>query len=216
MAEVREWRRLVVEVAMADKTGTWPFEAPLACVLDHLTSLALPVDRLGQLDHLARIVAVCEVQVGDGWQADPSRGDLRAFNAEFSVLYLLSGLTKSLPHPPDRWRVVGDRAAAWLRDLTERGGEFGDLDRHPDPCPGGEPGVPCEDGGTDLASLPTSPPEVLEQTWRKWQGLAVYWRRRAVRSERALARLEQHARAVRESSEDRGLIEGSPPRNFLL
>ena len=65
---------------------------------------------------LARIVARCEREVGDGWQVDPA-GELQTIGAEFSVLYLLSALTKSVPHPPDRWRILGNRAAAWLRDL---------------------------------------------------------------------------------------------------
>ena len=38
-----------------------------------------------------------------------------------SVSYLLVALTTSLPHPPDRWRILANRAAAWLRDLTKDG-----------------------------------------------------------------------------------------------
>ena len=58
---------------------------------------------------LARIVAVCEAQVGDGWQAEPTPpcelGDL---------LFVLADADGNV-----MWRQIGEAAAAWLRDITE-------------------------------------------------------------------------------------------------
>lgn len=56
---------------------------------------------------LARIVAVAEAQVGDGWQADPER----VHPGFWGVAWLLVPLS----HEPPDWAVVSDRAAAWLR-----------------------------------------------------------------------------------------------------
>jgi len=58
---------------------------------------------------LARIVARCEREIGDGWQADPSR----TYPTVWTVGWLM------LPMSSNQWTLVGDRAAAWLLDLTE-------------------------------------------------------------------------------------------------
>ena len=62
---------------------------------------------------LARIIAICEQEVGDGWQADPER----VHPGFWGVAWLLVPLS----HEPPDWAVVGDRAAAWLRSLTDGG-----------------------------------------------------------------------------------------------
>ena len=69
---------------------------------------------------LARIVAIAEAQVGDGWEADPDStaygcAEQDVYDA-FILLDPLANLTGSLC-----WKRVGDRAAAWLRSLTDGG-----------------------------------------------------------------------------------------------
>ena len=111
---VPEWRRLV------DAMPPKPFAErhPLAeilerlAVLDEYSDTGVDETRLYQMN-IARIVAVCEQQVGDGWQADPDvvpRG-------HWGIAWLLVPLS----HEPPGWTMVGNRAAAWLRDLTEGG-----------------------------------------------------------------------------------------------
>ena len=81
-------------------------------VLDEYSDTGVDETRLYQMN-IARIVAVCEQQVGDGWQADPDvvpRG-------HWGIAWLLVPLS----HEPPGWTMVGNRAAAWLRDLTEGG-----------------------------------------------------------------------------------------------
>ena len=62
---------------------------------------------------LARIVAICEQEVGDGWRANPDRVPVGHWG--------ISWLLVTLSHEPPAWRVLGDRAAAWLRSLTDGG-----------------------------------------------------------------------------------------------
>lgn len=62
---------------------------------------------------LARIVAICEREVGDGWQIDPDRVPV----GHWGISWLLVTLSKE----PPAWHVLGDRAAAWLRSLTDGG-----------------------------------------------------------------------------------------------
>lgn len=81
---------------------------PLGDVLMHLSALSAPkADDATREWHLANIVAVCEAQVGDGWQADPDR----VHPGFWGVAWLLVPLS----HEPPDWAVVSDRAAAWLR-----------------------------------------------------------------------------------------------------
>ena len=62
---------------------------------------------------LGKIIAICEAQVGDGWQADPER----VHPGFWGVAWLLVPLS----HEPPDWAVVGHRSAAWLRSLTDGG-----------------------------------------------------------------------------------------------
>ena len=55
---------------------------------------------------LARIVARCEREVGDGWQADPDRVRFKCG---------IQDLIDALP----AWTTLGNRTASWLRDLTD-------------------------------------------------------------------------------------------------
>jgi len=57
---------------------------------------------------LARIVARCEREIGDGWQADPSEWPMTP-----NMYTLLTYLTDS------KWRRLANAASAWLRDLTD-------------------------------------------------------------------------------------------------
>ena len=65
---------------------------------------------------LARIVAVAEAQVGDGWQADPDDWP-DSWDDPVDVWSLLDALCDT----EDKWQSIGDRAAAWLRSLTDGG-----------------------------------------------------------------------------------------------
>ena len=87
---------------------------PLGDVLMHLSALSVPkADDATRAWHLANIVAVCEDQVGDGWQADPER----VHSGFWGIAWLLVPLS----HEPPDWTVVGHRSAAWLRSLTDGG-----------------------------------------------------------------------------------------------
>jgi len=68
---------------------------------------------------LARIIAVCERQVGDGWRADPDLADFG--NDQKTVMWLLESLVRYFE--PVNYRRTGNRAAYWLRDLCDGGAE---------------------------------------------------------------------------------------------
>lgn len=105
-----EWRALVgLELAYECEVAR-SAEQALARVLWLLTQLVEGDDTSQQLA-LARIVAVCEAQVGDGWQADPSDWRRGAAHGLRGLIYAL-GFN-------EYWKPLGNRAAAWLRDLTE-------------------------------------------------------------------------------------------------
>lgn len=108
------WRELVGQAA---KVVT---DNPLEGVLKNLSVIAYNPSPEGLEWNLARIVAICEKEVGDGWQADP---DSTAYGGAeqdeydvFLLLYPLANLTGSFC-----WERVGDRSAAWLRSLTDGG-----------------------------------------------------------------------------------------------
>lgn len=108
------WRELVGQAA---KVVT---DNPLEGVLKNLSVIAYNPSPEGLEWNLARIVAICEQEVGDGWQADP---DSTAYGGAeqdeydvFLLLYPLVNLTGSFC-----WERVGDRSAAWLRSLTDGG-----------------------------------------------------------------------------------------------
>ena len=101
------WRELVGQAA---KVVT---DNPLEGVLKNLSVIAYNPSPEGLEWNLARIVAICEAQVGDGWQADPER----VWRGFWGVAWLLVPLS----HEPPDWTVVGHRSAAWLRSLTDGG-----------------------------------------------------------------------------------------------
>ena len=104
-----KWRELVDVWA-----GVVSTNSTLADVLGSLSGVARsgPSERATG-DRLAQIVAICEKRADDGWQADPERVP----TGFWGVAWLLVPLS----HEPPDWAVVGDRAAAWLRSLTDGG-----------------------------------------------------------------------------------------------
>lgn len=106
-----KWREAV------DERLGWAAElpSPLGSTLRELADL-----EYGKVDSyadpttvcLARIVAVCEAQVGDGWQADPARVGPFECGTDDLLDALLS---------PVSWTTLGCRAAEWLVRLTEDG-----------------------------------------------------------------------------------------------
>ena len=72
---------------------------------------------------LARIVAICEQEVGDGWQADPDEwGDTVTMHDLLGRLACLEydDHAMRLGKVTD-WQGLGHAAAAWLRSLTDGG-----------------------------------------------------------------------------------------------
>ena len=119
-APVPEWRRLV-DLA-AGRMDDWMLPTPLGTVLDIFSYLEMYPRRTGDIIQLARLVAVCEAQVGDEWKAnDPARND----GISHSVWRLMNFVQTPYAgeHRPtdNAWRALANRAAAWLRDLTEDG-----------------------------------------------------------------------------------------------
>ena len=100
-----KWRELVDLTARSIFTDV----DPLADVLSALSVLAAGDDVAVSLAH---VVAICEAQVGDGWQADPDREPY----ASHSVDLLLNLLVTA-----NRWQVTANAAAKWLRSLTDGG-----------------------------------------------------------------------------------------------
>ena len=80
---------------------------PLVVVLESLANVANP--RKVTEANLARIVAICEAQVGDGWQADPD--DLTANSLPFLIACVADG----------NWKGLATSSATWLRSLTDGG-----------------------------------------------------------------------------------------------
>ena len=102
-----KWREMV---DAAKSVRHWLPGNELAVTLYHLSELANSPDDSHQL---ACIVAMCEDKVGDGWEADPDRVPVGHWG--------ISWLLVPLSHEPPAWHVLGDRAAAWLRSLTDGG-----------------------------------------------------------------------------------------------
>lgn len=116
--EPPKWRSRVEEWGSNPQRS---FRTPLSCVLrllsridndtriDHDPSVAAPA----LLDDLARIVAVCEQEVGDGWRAD-------VIIPRPSTAYELARwLTDDSPLPTEHcWKSLGNAAAAWLAHLA--------------------------------------------------------------------------------------------------
>ena len=102
-----KWREMV------DGASRVVADNPLEHVLMRLSVIASDPSAEGLEWNLARIVALCEAQVGDGWKADPDRVPV----GHWGISWLLVTLSKE----PPAWHVLGDRAAAWLRSLTDGG-----------------------------------------------------------------------------------------------
>lgn len=105
-APVPQWRALV-DAARHFLTG----EEPLVAVLRSLACCVADDSKVTDANLASILVAVCEGQVGDGWKADPGRVP----HGHWGIAWLLAPLS----HEPPDWVVVADRAAAWLRDLTD-------------------------------------------------------------------------------------------------
>ena len=111
-----KWRELVDEAAAAANRH-W-LQEPLASTLYHL-HLAAAYERAEPYEHLANVIAICEAQVGDGWRADPDRANFG--NDPKTVMWLLDSLVRYFK--PANYRITGNRAAYWLRDLCDGGAE---------------------------------------------------------------------------------------------
>lgn len=91
---------------------------PLAAVLYSLHQIAQGTEVQYRL---ARIVAVAEREVGDGWKADP----LRCFSRQHSAWKLLGRFGRKGIDAPSvtDWMDLADAASHWLCDLTQDGAE---------------------------------------------------------------------------------------------
>ena len=97
---------------------------PLGDVLMHLSALSAPkADDATREWHLAHIIAVCEAQVGDGWEADPA-----CWSGTVTLHTLIDRLScdevDDYYTPVGKvtdWQGLGHAAAAWLRSLTDGG-----------------------------------------------------------------------------------------------
>lgn len=117
-----EWRRPLEKWEQSGAIGaSGSTLAAVLWLLHHmaiLTSTPVPDDESEELiEDLARIVVVCEQEVGDGWQADPD--SVKCVNqAVCDVDCLLECLDQQRIEGEYRWRSLGQRAASWLRYLT--------------------------------------------------------------------------------------------------
>ena len=111
--EVPEWRALVDEYAAEDVP---PQMAALSYVLHDLAEVERGTDPRYAL---ARIVARCEREIGDGWQADPS--GWVATPALHALLRCVAGVPTGpgTAWPETDWQGLANAASAWLRDLTD-------------------------------------------------------------------------------------------------
>lgn len=109
-----EWRKRVDALHPKGVTGTH-----LGAALYHLSHVANP-DHYDVAEELANIVVVCEVAVGGGWRADPddayslpSASDID----QCTAMWLMDSLVRYFE--PANYRNTGNRAAHWLRGLTD-------------------------------------------------------------------------------------------------
>ena len=91
-------------------------------LLRRVDDVRLAGTRGQDLDHLlglARIVARCEREIGDGWQADPS--GWVATPALHALLRCVAGVPTGpgTAWPETDWQGLANAASAWLRDLTD-------------------------------------------------------------------------------------------------
>lgn len=106
-----EWKQ---KVSQAHKVTDG--ESALSTVLHFLKHLADPRSTTDPAWNLARVVAICEQESGE--VADPDGADWGADDDPIDVLWLLDSLTRFLP--PSNWRITGNRAAYWLRDILSK------------------------------------------------------------------------------------------------
>ena len=114
-----KWREMVNEAraALLDEFK----QPPLPTVLSDLADIA--DNENDPRDSLARIIAICEDKVGDGWQADPDEwGDTVTMHDLLGRLACLEydDHAMRLGKVTD-WQGLGHVAAAWLRSLTDGG-----------------------------------------------------------------------------------------------
>ncbi len=110
--EVPKWR-VLANAGVRSLTS----EDPLTVVLRSLANVADPNKVTSA--NLARIIAVCEAQVGGGWQADPS--GWVATPALHALLRCVAGdpTGPGTAWPETDWQGLANAASAWLRDLTD-------------------------------------------------------------------------------------------------
>ena len=109
--EVPKWR-VLANAGVRSLTS----EDPLTVVLRSLANVADPNKVTSA--NLARIIAVAEREVGDGWQVEPDL--IRMCHPDrrdrCDLDCLIDALTKD---GESRWTVLGGRTAAWLKAITE-------------------------------------------------------------------------------------------------
>ena len=112
---VPQWRKRVDALHPKGVSGS-----NLGAALYHLSHVANP-SHYDVAEELANVVVVAEVAVGNGWRADPD--DLRRGLFESSettgVMFIAEALTNF--YEPSNWKVAGNRAAAWLREIITDG-----------------------------------------------------------------------------------------------
>ena len=114
-----KWRQ-IVDLTARSITARSVFTDvdPLADVLSALSELAAGDDVAVSL---AQVVAICEAQVGDGWQADWTGWGLDGrWHTAWGLLVALANDGGYQPSESD-WRHTGRVAAHWLRSLTDGG-----------------------------------------------------------------------------------------------
>lgn len=106
------------KVALAH-TATEDDEPALATVLHFLEHLAHPRCTTDPAWSLARIVAICERESGTTANPDASDlADVPMMVDRLTVMWLLDSLTRFFPRSD--WRVTGNNAAYWLRDILSK------------------------------------------------------------------------------------------------
>lgn len=112
--EPPKWRQLVNDY-LDDDPGEK--RVALSYVLSSLSGIAAGESWREPHSELASIIAVCEQQVGDGWQADPGRVKCDSENDICNIDCLLDCF-KAFNDHYYRYVSLGNRAASWLAHLT--------------------------------------------------------------------------------------------------
>lgn len=120
---VPEWRRLVDDHIHSGGHVTHSTTGKaLSAVLSHLAYLADTDETESTTVRLtlACVVAVCEAQVGDHWQANPPDEVRPPVDLELLLRCPVTPQAKAFEYATN-WKRLATYAAAWLRDLTEDG-----------------------------------------------------------------------------------------------